>query len=265
VPLDYADPAVPTIQIAMIKHPATDPAHRIGSLFFNPGGLGGSGVATLPLRTRSSRPRYAPTSIWSASIHAGSGRVPICGASPALPRSSSSWQGCPAPSRSPTAALGNRFAQSDQVCAANAGPLLAHDSTADVARDMDLLRQAVGDASMNYLSVSYGSYLGATYAQLFPGKVRAIALDGNVDPVQWATGSPGNAGRLSTFLRLGSDQGSASTLNALLTLYGRATVGSCAFPQGARPRPAPSSTPCWRTLRTIRSSSTANRSPWRSR
>jgi pimeloyl-ACP methyl ester carboxylesterase len=60
--------------------------------------------------------------------------------------------------------------------------LLAHDTTADVARDMDLLRQAVGDPTMNYLGTSYGTYLGATYANLFPGKVRAMALDANVKP-----------------------------------------------------------------------------------
>jgi pimeloyl-ACP methyl ester carboxylesterase len=52
---------------------------------------------------------------------------------------------------------------------------------------MNLLRRAVGDPQLNYLGVSYGSYLGATYANLFPGKVRAMVLDGNVDPVAYAT------------------------------------------------------------------------------
>ena len=61
-------------------------------------------------------------------------------------------------------------------------------STANVARDMDLLRRAVGDAKLTYAGYSYGSYLGATYANLFPGKVRALVVDGVLDPVAWSTG-----------------------------------------------------------------------------
>ena len=83
----------------------------------------------------------------------------------------------------------NTYAPFDKACAAHAGPLLAHDSTADIARDMDLLRRAVGDPTLNYLGISYGTYLGATYANLFPDKVRAMVLDGNVDPVAVATGT----------------------------------------------------------------------------
>jgi len=124
------------------------------------------------------------------------------------------------------------YARFDKACAAHAGPLLAHDSTADVARDMDLLRRAVGDPSMNYFGNSYGTYLGATYASLFPHKVRAMVLDGNVDPVQWATGTHGSAAELGTFLRLRSDEGSAAALNAFLNLCGRAPVSSCAFSAG---------------------------------
>src|SRR5205823_4988871 len=97
----------------------------------------------------------------------------------------------------------------DRACAAHAGPLLAHDATADTARDLDLLRQAVGDPTMNYLGTSYGSYVGATYANLFPAKVRALTLDGDVDPVAWATGTDGSADRLGTFLRMGTDKASA--------------------------------------------------------
>jgi pimeloyl-ACP methyl ester carboxylesterase len=125
------------------------------------------------------------------------------------------------------------YARFDQTCAAHAGGLLAHDSTADTARDMDLLRQAVGNPALNYLGASYGSYLGATYANMFPTKVRAITLDGDVDPVRWATGADGTARWLGTFLRLGSDQGSAATLNAFLDLCGTAPVTSCAFSAGS--------------------------------
>ncbi|HVV23371.1 MAG TPA: alpha/beta hydrolase [Pseudonocardiaceae bacterium] len=235
VPLDYADPSGATIRLAMIKHPATDPAHRIGSLFFNPGGPGGSGVAALPLiyhkfpaalRADFDLVSFDPRGIASStdlqcfpSTTAEQqflARLPV--AFPVGKAQERLWE--------------NTFSGFDRTCAANAGPLLAHDSTADVARDMDLLRQAVGDPTMNYLGVSYGSYLGATYANLFPAKVRAIALDGDVDPVEWATGETGNQHWLSTFLRLGSDEASARTLGAFLVLCGQAPVTSCAFSAG---------------------------------
>ena len=63
-------------------------------------------------------------------------------------------------------------------------------STADVARDLDLLRQAVGDDGLTYDGVSYGSFLGNVYANLFPDKVRAVVIDGVLDPVAWTTGRP---------------------------------------------------------------------------
>jgi pimeloyl-ACP methyl ester carboxylesterase len=74
-----------------------------------------------------------------------------------------------------------------QACAERAGPILDHMSTASVARDLDLLRRAVGDAKLTYAGYSYGSYLGSTYANLVPGKVRALVVDGVFDPVAWST------------------------------------------------------------------------------
>lgn len=121
----------------------------------------------------------------------------------------------------------------DHTCGISAADLISHLSTANVARDMDLLRQAVGDPWMNYLGVSYGTYLGATYANLFPGKVRAMVLDGNIDPVAWATGYGDEARQLGTALRLGQDEGMAATLRAFLTLCGQAAPGACAFSAGS--------------------------------
>lgn len=236
VPLDYADPSGATVQIAMIKHPATDPAHRIGSVFFNPGGPGGSGVAALPpiypyfpaaVRADFDVVSFDPRGIglstdlqcFPSTAAEQQYLAALPGSFPVGPAQERLWE--------------KTFAGFDRTCAANAGPLLAHDSTADVARDMDLLRQAVGDPTMNYLGVSYGSYLGATYANLFPDKVRAIILDGDVDPVEWATGELGDQNLLGTFLRLGSDEGSAATLRVFLKLCGQAPVTSCAFSAGS--------------------------------
>jgi pimeloyl-ACP methyl ester carboxylesterase len=137
------------------------------------------------------------------------------------------------------------WARFDRACAAHAGPLLAHDSTADSARDMNLLRRAVGDPTLNYLGISYGTYLGATYANLFPAKVRAMVLDGNADPVQWATGTGGSSAVLSTSLRLRSDEGSAAALHARSWICAAAPRPVPArSPPAARPPPAPGSAPC---------------------
>jgi pimeloyl-ACP methyl ester carboxylesterase len=96
-----------------------------------------------------------------------------------------------------------------------------------------LLRQAVGAPQLNYRGVSYGTLLGATYANLFPNKVRAMVLDGNVDPVAWTNGGRRKRTFLSTSLRLGSDKASAKTLNAFLTLCGQASTEQCAFSAGS--------------------------------
>jgi pimeloyl-ACP methyl ester carboxylesterase len=69
-----------------------------------------------------------------------------------------------------------------QFCKRFGGPLLEHMSTKDVARDLDVMRQAVGDSKLTFVGFSYGTLLGATYVNLFPNKARAIVLDGNVDP-----------------------------------------------------------------------------------
>ena len=64
-----------------------------------------------------------------------------------------------------------------EACAERGGPILNHMSTANVARDMDLLRRAVGDAKMTFVGYSYGSAIGSTYADMFPGKVRAVVIE----------------------------------------------------------------------------------------
>ena len=98
----------------------------------------------------------------------------------------------------------------------------AHMSTADVARDLDLLRQAVGDSQLTYLGFSYGTYLGNTYANLFPGKVRALVIDGVLDPRLWSQ-------RLADPVRPGRDAGRSSTSScACATRPG----SECAFGTG---------------------------------
>jgi pimeloyl-ACP methyl ester carboxylesterase len=114
------------------------------------------------------------------------------------------------------------------VCAQRGGPLLAHDSTADVARDMDVLRQAVGDPVLNYWGLSYGTGLGAVYANLFPATVGHMVLDGNLNPVAWTHA----VGDLTTHMRLNTDEASAATLATFLDLCGKTTTAGCAFSAG---------------------------------
>jgi pimeloyl-ACP methyl ester carboxylesterase len=235
VPLDYGNPGGSTIDLAVIKHVATDPAHRIGSLLFNPGGPGGAGTQYLPawydffpaqVRARFDIVSFDPRGI-------GASTAVQCFASSddedrffaQLP------SGFPLGSDEEHTWL-DAYTRFGPVCGQRNGDLLAHVSTADVAQDMDLLRQAVGDAQLSYIGVSYGSVLGATYANLFPDKVRALVLDGNVDPVAWTTEGAADGLPLSTSLRLESDTSSLDTLNAFLDLCGQSDTAGCAFSAG---------------------------------
>jgi pimeloyl-ACP methyl ester carboxylesterase len=96
---------------------------------------------------------------------------------------------------------------------------------------MDLLRRAVGDRQLTYAGYSYGSYLGATYANLFPGKVRALVVDGVLDPVAWSTGRGDQARTLPFSTRLRSAKGAYATLNEFLRLCD-AGGPNCAFSAG---------------------------------
>ena len=120
------------------------------------------------------------------------------------------------------------WARFDARCAAQGGSLLDHDTTADVARDMNLLREAVGAPVLNYIGLSYGTGLGATYANLFPATTGHMILDGNLNPVTWTHADGG----LPIWLRQHSDQGLAASMQAFLDLCGKTTTSACAFSAG---------------------------------
>jgi pimeloyl-ACP methyl ester carboxylesterase len=235
VPLDYDDPQGRTINIAMIRRPAADPANRIGSVFFNPGGPGGLGTTALPLYytlfPAQLRDRFDIVSFDPRGV--GESTAVQC--YPSLAAQQEALAGLPVAfpvGQAQRQTWIRIYAEFGQACRTRVGALLSHLSTADVARDMDLMRQAVGDRQLNYLGVSYGSFLGATYANLFPGKVRALVLDGNIDPVAAATGRGDEARRLAVTLRFGQDEGMAATLRAFLRLCGAADPAACAFSAG---------------------------------
>ena len=180
-PLDYAHPKR-EIAVAMVRLPASKPDRRVGALIVNPGGPGGSGLDyarqarvrfTKPVRERFDIVGFDPRGVAESD--------PVrCQNDP----ETDTWLAADA---SPDDAAEERRLEElsrafAQRCGARGGPLLAHMSTKDAARDMDLMRAALGDEQLYYLGKSYGTFLGATYAELFPGRVGRAVLDGAIDP-----------------------------------------------------------------------------------
>jgi len=236
VPLDYDRPAGAAISIAMVRLPAADPALRQGSLFINPGGPGGSGVdfavfAAPLLFTQDVRDRFDivgfdPRGIMrSTALRCfGTDRqwapyfTPF--AFPLTAEETDAW------------IVGDRYL--DEACDQRGGKIIDHMATANVARDLDRLRVAVGDDALTYVGYSYGSMLGQTYANLFPDNFRALVIDGVLDPVAWTTGAPGEED-LPFSTRLRSDAGAMATLEEFFRLCDE-NPDTCAFSGGAAER-----------------------------
>ncbi|MEU7426571.1 alpha/beta hydrolase [Streptomyces sp. NPDC040750] len=183
-PLDWSKPKGDTIGIALIRAQASGPANkRIGSLVFNFGGPGGSGVTTLPafasdyatLRTRYDLVSFDPRGVGrSAPVQCESdAQLDAYFQQDATPEDSAE-----------RADLVKRTKQFNAACEKNSKKVLPHVRTTDVARDMDLMRQVLGDAKLHYFGISYGTELGGVYAHLFPHHVGRALLDGVVDPTQ---------------------------------------------------------------------------------
>jgi pimeloyl-ACP methyl ester carboxylesterase len=180
VPVDYAKPDGDTIELALFKAPAK--GDRLGSLVVNPGGPGGSGVdyarAADFIVGRSVRRAYDIVGFDPRGVQRS---APIdCVSDTAL----DTFLGVdPTPDDAAEersfAAGAKAFAES---CGAKAGALLGHVSTVDAAKDMDVLRAALGETKLTYLGKSYGTFLGSTYAGLFPKQVGRFVLDGVVPP-----------------------------------------------------------------------------------
>lgn len=182
VPLDYAHPDGPTVPIAVARHPAQDPAARIGSLVIDPGGPGLSGVDDLAHQVGVLSPQLLAQFDIVTFDPRGVGRSdPVtCGETPGSAGSSS---GDPVPvTPDQQAARMASLSQFAAACQKASGTVLPHVGTVDVVRDMDRLRQALGDTSLTFMGQSYGTLLGLTYASLFPTHVRAMVLDGVIDP-----------------------------------------------------------------------------------
>ena len=182
VPLDYADPSGATISIAVFDAPAGSPSHRLGSLVVNPGGPGASGIdyarATDAIVTPAVRDRFDVIGFDPRGV--GRSEPIECVAPSQLDQFLAMDLTPDSPAEEQQLADGDKaFAD---ACAQNVGPLLGHVSTVDVAKDLDVLRAALGESTLNYLGKSYGTLIGSTYAGLFPRSVGRFVLDGVVPP-----------------------------------------------------------------------------------
>ncbi|MGW8379833.1 alpha/beta hydrolase [Streptomyces sp. ODS28] len=183
VPLDWERPRGRTTRLALVRLPATDPDRRIGPLLYNGGGPGGPAVPDVargdppfdaaelaPLRARFDLVGMDPRGVGDSD------RV-RCGHTPLHD---------PSVSRTPVTRAGyerlrkhNRQAGED--CRRATGPLLEHVDTGSVVRDVDAVRRALGAPRISWLGLSYGTEIGALYAERYPERVRAMVLDGAVD------------------------------------------------------------------------------------
>jgi pimeloyl-ACP methyl ester carboxylesterase len=187
VPLDYANPNGRTITLGLIRRPASQPERRIGSLVINPGGPGASGMQA----AASLVDRIAGNELGQ--------RFDLVGFDPRGIGASDPDVRCLTDTEhdaerlndetdaSPAGVARNEAEHRDyaQKCAQRTGnDVLSHVGTRDVAKDLDVLRSALGDPKLTYLGYSYGTRIGSTYAEQFPANVRALVLDGAVDATQ---------------------------------------------------------------------------------
>ena len=187
VPLDYSRPESRIATIGLLRRPATDPAARIGALVVNPGGPGASGMSA------------AASLAWAVAGTEIGRRFDLVGFDPRGVGASEPKIRCLTTEErdaerldSDTDTSPTGVAQTEaeerafaQTCAERVGiEVLANVGSRDVARDMDILRSALGERRLNYLGYSYGTRVAIAYAEQFGGNVRTMILDGAVDPDQ---------------------------------------------------------------------------------
>jgi len=182
VPLNYDDPEGETIELAVLRAPAAKRGQRVGQLVVNPGGPGGSGV------------QYAA----SGSFVFGDALTDyfdIVGFDPRGVGKSTPLECAgtkqtdeflaldPDPDNAAEQARFDRLIREfGEGCLKNSGDLVRHMTTREVAQDLDILREALGERQLDYFGASYGTSIGATYADLFPTNIRRMVLDGAIDP-----------------------------------------------------------------------------------
>jgi pimeloyl-ACP methyl ester carboxylesterase len=183
-PLDYASPGTgEDVELAVSRTKATGPGKRLGSLLVNPGGPGGSAIGYLQSYAGIGYPAPVRAQYDMVAVDPRG----VARSEPVICLSDKQMDAYTEVDQTPdnqaeTAGLVDTFKDFARGCETRSGDILGHVSTTDAARDMDVLRAALGDEKLTYLGASYGTFLGATYAGLFPGRVGRLVLDGAMDP-----------------------------------------------------------------------------------
>ena len=182
VPLDYADPAGKAIALAVLRVPATDRAKRVGQLVVNPGGPGGSGVQYAAGGAQVFGKKLTQLYDIIGFDPRGVGQsTPLSCMDTA--QTDAVIASDPDPDTPAEVAELDRLTRGfGQGCLDKSGDLARHMSTVEAARDIDVLRDALDESKLDYFGASYGTLLGATYADLFPANVGHMVLDGAIDP-----------------------------------------------------------------------------------
>ncbi|MFE2290873.1 alpha/beta hydrolase [Streptomyces sp. NPDC059452] len=212
VPLDYGDLGGRTVEVAVTRLRTDRPDARRGTLFVVPGGPGSSGVQRLAQKGEAlraaTRGAYDLVSLDPRGV--GASTRASCGI-PAADRHLMTLRSWPASDGS-IAANAERSRRTAELCARNGGPVLRSFTTRNEVRDLDRLRGALGERKVSVWGSSYGSYVGAVYAQLHPDRIDRLVLDstGDPDPGRVAYGwlanmAPGAAERFPDFAAWAAD------------------------------------------------------------
>ena len=227
------------IGIALVRIPAADQANREGAILLNPGGPGGSGIGFVlgfgPFAGFVLGPEVPARFDLVGFDPRGIAQSTPVRCFDTIDEAVSVFPPLAFPL---TRAEEKLFRQSDRALARacrkydGAREMAEHMSTANVARDMDVIRASMGDESLNFLGLSYGTFVAANYVNLFPHRVRSVVADGVLDPVAWV--NKGGAIPFSTRLR--SDAGAAATLDEFFAQCEAAAPGNCAFAPNSEQR-----------------------------
>ncbi|MFI5835239.1 alpha/beta hydrolase [Micromonospora sp. NPDC051300] len=228
LPLDYDQPKGATTEVALLRVKARDQQHKVGSLFLNPGGPGGSGTDIA---------LAAPYFLGDDLLD----RFDVVGVDPRGVAASDNIKCFPSVKDQAKAYAGLNVAfpwtkaeekayvasskAVGRACSTTGKPLTGAASTAEVARDMDVLRRAVGDKKLSYLGFSYGTALGQYYANMFPDRFRALVVDGVLNPNAWV--GQGKARDQLQETRLRSADGAYKALHEILVRCGKVGADKC--------------------------------------
>ena len=179
VPVSYQDPGGPTLELALVRNPADRPDQRIGTLVMNPGGPGASGVRRVArgfevspeVGDRFDIVGFDPRGVGQSTPITCGDAVPAFHAADLAPDSAAEQ-----------AALSGAAQAVADECRATEGDRLGHLGSVEVAHDIEVIRRALGEDQLTFVGLSYGTFIGQLWADAYPSSVRAMVLDGVIDP-----------------------------------------------------------------------------------